>query len=274
MHTSKFFLIQFKKYLYFILLSVVVLTFSSCEKTKNQSESTTENSADFITLEEVNKLYKDFDSGKQFSKQTIIDSALYSKGKDTLGKEYALNLLKVSLLCLQNENNVPESEAYFKRFMKHPMTNGNPDFDIFYKITLADWYNETNEISKSRAIIDKILPKVSKEKNLYLYYYAKFAEGNILCEEYQFTKGIDLLIYVYENIKDKPEIGINKYSVLNNIGLNLNQIKKHDKAMEYLSLAHKETHKTNNLRDLYIIYGNMGNVLASKKKHKPPLIHY
>uniref|UniRef100_UPI004049F869 tetratricopeptide repeat-containing sensor histidine kinase n=3 Tax=Flavobacterium sp. TaxID=239 RepID=UPI004049F869 len=266
MQSGKILSIQFKKRLYFIFLSIVLLTVSSCEKTTNQSESTVENKTDLVTIEDVNKLYRDFDTRKQIDIKKIIDSALIAKGNDTLGKEYALNLLLVSLKSLQNENNIPASEAYFKRFMNHPKAQKNPDFEIFYKITQADWFTESNEKLKSRAALDEVLPKVGEEKNPYLFYYAKFTEANLLCEEYQYLKGIDLLIYVYDNIKEKPELGINKYSVLNNIGLYFNEIKKYDKAMEYLSLAHKELYKSDRLRDMYIIYSNMGNVLSNQNK--------
>ena len=256
--------IMIKKFLYFTILTFILIFASSCEKDKNKSELIS--NSDFITINDIKKLYRDFDTKKQIDKQTIIDSALYAKGKDTLGKDYALSLLLVSLKNLQNENNIPESKAYFKRFMNHPMANKNPDFENFYKIILADWYIEINEKSKSRKILEDVLPEVRTKENTYLYYFSILVEGNLLCEEYQYTKGIDLLINLYEEIKDKPEIGLNKYSVLNNIGLYFNEIKKYDKAMEYLTLAHKELYKSENLRDLYIIYANMGNLLSDQNK--------
>jgi tetratricopeptide (TPR) repeat protein len=253
----------------FKLFAIVVISLLiiSCEnKTTEKVIYLNDND---VSMEEVLDINNELNNLLEKNYSKLEESITSAKGKDTLLKNHAINYLKICLFLIKSQNNVEKSEFYFKKFINHLSTQKNrAEIDIFYKIQKCDFYVVSNERKKSRLLLDEILNFVNIDKNFKLYYQAKYIEAKVLCNEYQYTKGIEVLLNVYEAVKKNPDIKLNKYLILNNLALYLNEMRKYDQAMDYLNLALKELKNTDKLNELYLTYSNIGIILGDQKKHQ------
>ena len=248
-----------------MILCILALT-TYCESKTNKQITDHNNSTDFVILDEMIDINTVIDAKKDYTYTNFLDSIKISQ-KDSIEKKHGVNLLKMSLLLLKYENDYSKSLSYFKRFAAHPSAkNSIQELEIFYDLSVCSYYLTFSNRKDCRILLESTKEKLSKIENKQLTYLAKQIEGNLLCSEYQYNKGIDLLLEVYKALENDPSLKINKYILLNNLAIYLTEIKKYDQAMDFLKLAHKESYNSNNFEGLLITYGNMGNVLAYQEK--------
>lgn len=250
----------------FAIIAIALLIIS-CENKTSEKEIYLNNND--VSIEEVLDINNELNNLLEKNYSKLEESITSAKGKDTLQKNHAINYFKICLFLIKSQNNIEKTEFYFKKFINHPSTQKNvAEIDVFFKIQKCEFYIVSNERRKARLLLDEILNFVNIDHNFNLYYHAKYIEAKVLCNEYQYTKGIEVLLSVYEAVKKNPDIKLNKYLILNNLALYLNEMSKYDQAMEYLTLALKELKNTNKLNELYLTYSNIGNILGDQKKHQ------
>ena len=252
-----------------IALFLCILSFHfGCESKSKEEKINADVASNSVTLNEAVELNDVIDNQKGFGYENFLDSIKISQ-KDSLKKKHGINLLKMSFLLLKYENDYPKSLSYFNRFKSHPSAkNFLEEIEIFYDLSVCSHHIISNNRKESRALFEETKKKLSTIENIQLKYFSKQIEGNLLCIEYQYNKGIDILLEVYEATKKNPDLQINKYTLLNSIAIYLMEIKKYDQAMDFLVLAHKESTKARNNEALVMTYSNIGNVLSYQGKHE------